>query len=383
MATRKNAELDQQPKAGCLEVAAYCRDKLENELLPLFAHMASTGTSFDMQEMITRFMFDLNSMMVLGVNPGLLSPEMPAMDVATAMDMVMEVGFFRHMMPVSCWKVMRWLNIGVERKLNDAQKVLRAFVVEIITEWRKIKGASVGNDEGVEDILSAYIDDPDFDDDLLHATLFNSMLAGRDTIRMALLWLLYNISQNPDIMPTIRNELSDVVSRKVAGGMCVNSPVIFEPEETKSLVYLRAAIYETLRMYPPGPFERKTVAADDILPSGHKVHVDDTIIISLYSMGRMEGLWGKDCLDYNPNRWLSEDRNKLRYIPSHKFLAFSSGPRMCVGKEISIMQIKTIVAAVVWNFDIEVVEGQIIQPKLSCILQMENGLKVMLKKRNM
>lgn len=95
----------------------------------------------------------------------------------------------------------------------------------------------------------------------------------------------------------------------------------------------------------------------------------------------MEDVWGKDCRDYNPHRWLSEDGNKLRYVPSHKFLFFNSGLRMCPGKEIAVMQMKTVVAVVVWNFDMEVVKGQSIQPKLSCTLQMKNGLRVKLKKR--
>jgi hypothetical protein len=47
------------------------------------------------------------------------------------------------------------------------------------------------------------------------------------------------------------------------------------------------------------------------------------------------------------------------------------------------MQMKTIVSAVVWNFDMEVVEGQTIQPKMSSLLQMKNGLAVKLKRRDM
>jgi cytochrome P450 len=54
---------------------------------------------------------------------------------------------------------------------------------------------------------------------------------------------------------------------------------------------------------------------------------------------------------------------------------------MCLGKDIAIMQMKTIVATVVWNFDVEVLEGQSIKPKLSCLLQMQNGLMVTVRQR--
>ncbi|KAF7005493.1 hypothetical protein CFC21_020610 [Triticum aestivum] len=362
-------------------MAAYLCGKVENNLLPLFTRMAITGTSFDMQELMSRLMFDLAATPLFSVDPGLLSLDMPPMDAAVALDTVMEVGFFRLMMPASCWKSMRWLNIGPERKLDTARMVLRELVQEMM-EKRKITSCRFGHGKEQEsvDIISSFLEDPDYANvDLLHAVIISYMLAARDTIATTLTWIFYNLAQNPNIVSIIRNELSPIASRKVAVGVC--TPVIFEPDETKSLVYLTATLYETLRLYPPAPVLRKTVAVDDIMPSGHEVHAGDTIFISVHSMGRMEAVWGKDCLDYNPHRWLSDDGNNLRYIPSHKFLAFNSGPRMCLGKDIAIMQMKTVIATTVWNFDVNLVEGQSIQPKPSIILEMENGLIVKLKKR--
>ncbi|KAF7060631.1 hypothetical protein CFC21_067411 [Triticum aestivum] len=290
-------------------VAAHCRDKVKDYLLPLLARMASTATSFDMQELMVRLMFDMTATAVFGLDPGFLSLDMPPIDASIAMDMVMEVGFLRHTIPASLWKAMRWLNIGPERKLHEAKKVLHRLVVHTI-ERRKTTRENAGHDEDEEvggDILASYINDPDFSkDDSLRATLINFMIAGRDTIATTLPWILYNLAQNPNIVSIIRNELSPIASHKVAHGM---GAMVFEPEETKSLVYLRATLYETLRLYPPAHMERKTVVTDDIMPSGHEVHAGDAIFISLYSMGRMESLWGKDCLDFNPNRWLLEGSN--------------------------------------------------------------------------
>ena len=377
---------------------ACCRDKVENSLLPLFTHMASTTTVFDMQELMSRFMFDLAATPYFGVDPGLLSSDMlpldalhpgnismgmPPMDPAVALDIVMEVAFFRHTMPTYCWKLMRWLNIGSERKLGMAHGVLREFIVEMM-EKRKIKTSRVANDEEQEcmDMISYCLHGiGDTDDELRQAMIISFMLAARDTVGTTLSWIFYNLAQNPNIVSIIRNELSPIASRKVEAG--ADGMVMFEPNDTRSLIYLRAVLYETLRLYPPAPLERKTVVASDIMPSGHEVHTSDIILISLHSIGRMESVWDKDCLDYNPNRWLSDNGDNLKYVPSHKFLAFNSGPRMCLGKDIAIMQMKTVIASTLWNFDMQVMEGQSIQPKPSCILKMQNGLIVKLKKRHM
>ncbi|XBI96602.1 hypothetical protein VPH35_032865 [Triticum aestivum] len=366
-------------------MTACCRDKVENGLLPVLMHMASTGTTFDLQDLTIRLVLDMTATPLFGVDPGLLSSDMPPMDAAVAMDTVMEVALFRHIVPTSGWKVMRRLNIGPERKLAAAHTVLRGFIEEMM-ERRKRKEHAGNEGAPSVDILSSYIDDPDYqqNDGLLHATLINYMIAGRDTIGTALTWVFYNLAQNPHVVSFIRHELSPIASQKAATGANNSSTmVIFEPEETKSLVYMRAAIHESLRLHPPVPIERKTAVAHDVMPSGHVVHAGDTLLISLHSMGRMEGVWGKDCREYNPDRWLSEDGKKLRYVPSYKFLSFSSGPRLCLGKDVSFMQMNTIVAAMVWNFDVEVVEGQRVQPKMSCVLQMKNGLMVKLKKREM
>ncbi|KQJ95595.1 noroxomaritidine synthase [Brachypodium distachyon] len=361
----------------------YCCDKVGKGLLPFLTRVARTGNPLDINDLMGRLVFDLYATSVFGVDPGLLSLDMPSVHLA-AMDTVMEVGFFRTIVPAFCWKSMRRLNIGPERKLASAQAVLRNFAMEMI-ERRKTSGAHIAPQEQATassvDILSNFIHDLDYNnDDLLQATLILHMIAGRDTIGTTLPWIFYNLAKNPHVVSKIRNELAPIVSRKQT--TIANDPMTFEPEEVKALVYLQASLLETLRLYPPIPFERKEVAASDVMPSGHEVCARDIIIVSLYSMGRMEDVWGADCREYKPERWFLKDGAMLRHVPSHKFLAFNSGPRLCLGKNIAITQMKTIVASVVWSFDMEVLGAQVIvEPKLSCLLQMKNGLKVKVKKR--
>ncbi|XP_047087899.1 alkane hydroxylase MAH1-like [Lolium rigidum] len=370
-------------------MAECCRDKVEKGVTPLLARMAKTAAPFDMHDLLTRFAFDVTATPIFGVDPGLLSTSSAGsagMHAVVAMDTVMEVGLFRHTLPMCCWKAMRWLNVGPERKLAAAHKVLRGFVAEMI-ERRKLMtdgyaGVLESHASSVEIIMSTYINDPEYSDDLLCATLINFMIAGRDTIGTALVWLFYNLAKNPDVVACIRKELAPIASRKAAAA--ATTMVTFEPDEMKPLVYMHAVLYESLRLFPPIPIERKTVIADDELPSGHVVRAGDTILVSLYSLGRMQDVWGEDCMEYRPERWLSgKAGDGLRYVPTHKFLAFNSGPRMCLGKDIAIMQMKTAVAAIVWNFDVEVLEGQSVHPKFSCILQMKNGLMMKVKKREM
>uniref|UniRef100_A0ACD6AKC7 Uncharacterized protein n=1 Tax=Avena sativa TaxID=4498 RepID=A0ACD6AKC7_AVESA len=373
-----------------------CRNKIEQDLVPFLIHMARTTTLFDMNDLMSRVAFDVTAMPIFGTDPCQLSSHMPSVEVSVAMDTVMEVAFFRQIVPECCWKVMRRLKVGREGKLVTAHTVLRKFIKEMV-ERRKsgcVDGLSpceahnlhgrlekqATNNEQV-DILSQYLNDPYYNEDLLCAKLITYMVAGRDTISTTLSWIFYNLSRNPHVLSVIRNELLPIVSSKTSSSCNQGTIIIFNPDETKALVYLNVVLLETLRLYPPTPLERKTVASSDVMPSGHKVHEGEIVIISLYAMGRMKDIWGEDCQDFRPERWLLEDGSKLRYVPSHKFLAFNSGPRMCLGKDIAIMQMKTIMATILWNFDVEVLEGHAVKQKNSALLQMKNGLMVKVKER--
>ncbi|TVU42237.1 hypothetical protein EJB05_08631, partial [Eragrostis curvula] len=361
-----------------------CQDKVVGGLMPLLSHMAATGTPFDMADMLGRLVYDLTVMLVFGEDPGSLSAGVGTPPVAAALDAVMEVGFFRHTVPMFCWKILSRLNVGPERKLKAAEELLRGFVAETI--HRRI-GAARHTDE--VDILSHYINDADYltltdsrePTEFLQRTFINFLVALRDPVGAALPWFVYHLATNPGAVSGIRKELAPIAAARKSAAADDATVVVFEPDETKGLVYLRAALFESLRLHPPGPIERKTVLADDVLPSGHKVRAGETVLVSVYGMGRMESLWGEDCLEYRPERWLTDDGAGLRHVPSYKFASFNTGPRSCPGKNIAVAQMTCIAAAVVWNFDVEVVEGHAGEPKLSVVLQMKNGLMVNVKQR--
>uniref|UniRef100_A0A453QPV6 Cytochrome P450 86A2 n=1 Tax=Aegilops tauschii subsp. strangulata TaxID=200361 RepID=A0A453QPV6_AEGTS len=67
---------------------------------------------------------------------------------------------------------------------------------------------------------------------------------------------------------------------------------------------------------------------------------------------------------------------------AYKFMAFNAGPRTCLGKEVAFTQMKVVAAAMLWNFAVEAVPGHVVEPKLSIILHMKNGLAVAVKRRN-
>ncbi|KAF0893333.1 hypothetical protein E2562_023964 [Oryza meyeriana var. granulata] len=363
--------------------AARCsRDKAEKSLLPLLAHAADAGARCDLHDLFLRLTFDVTCTLVFGVDTGCLSTGLPVIPFARAMDDVLETLFLRHIIPMSCWKLMYRLEVGPEKKMAVARRMIDKFVAETVAKRRDdMLREDTSNSD---DLLSSFIshDDTSNDDynndEFLRDTTVNLLLAGRDTTGAALSWFFYILSKNPRVEQKLLEELAPIASGKDAGGD--GGRVIFDASELKDLVYLHAALCECLRLYPSVPFEHKAVVADDVLPSGHEMKAGDKILVFSYSMGRMEGVWGKDCMEFLPERWITSE-GKLRYEPSYKFISFNAGPRTCLGKELAFVQLKTVAAAVLWNFAVEVVPGHAVEPKLSIILHMKNGLVVTVKRR--
>ena len=112
---------------------------------------------------------------------------------------------------------------------------------------------------------------------------------------------------------------------------------------------------------------------DDVLPDGTHIPAGTWLVYSAYVMGRLEHLWGKDCLEYRPERL-----RELKERPSpFLFPAFQAGPRTCLGQNMAYMEMKVVLARVLTEFDLELEPGQKIEPEMpNPTLPMRYGMKV-------
>jgi fatty acid omega-hydroxylase len=65
------------------------------------------------------------------------------------------------------------------------------------------------------------------------------------------------------------------------------------------------------------------------------------------------------------------------------FMAFNAGPRICLGKDLAYLQMKSVAAAVLLRYRLSPVPGHRVEQKMSLTLFMKNGLKVFLQPRKL
>ncbi|KAF8109577.1 hypothetical protein N665_0094s0044 [Sinapis alba] len=361
--------------------------KLKDGLVPLLDRFAEEGTTVDLQDVFGRFMFDTTLVTVTGCDdPRSLSFEMPEVESAKALHDIGEGILYRHVKPRLLWKLQNWFGLGTEKKMKEANATFDRVCEKYISAKREEIARSKEIINKSEDILTSHLKldatkynlSSSIDDKFLRDTILTFILAGRDTIASVLTWFFWLLSENPNVLNKIRQEVDTNLPRRSSS----RSSDYYDPtEQFKKLVYLHAALCETMRLYPPVPIERVSPVRSDELPSGHKVEANSKILILIYALGRMKAVWGEDASEFKPERWISAETGMLRHEPSFKFLAFNAGPRTCLGKKIAMLLMKAVVVEILQNFDIEVAESQIIEPGPHLILSMKHGFRVSVTKR--
>ncbi|MFS7959929.1 putative cytochrome P450 [Helianthus anomalus] len=354
-------------------------DKVENGLLPVLESICESGTEMDLQDIFQRFAFDIVFKLFLDNDQESLSLNFPYNPYSKAFTDSEEAILLRHVTPPFLWKLQQILSVGKEKKLSDAWKSFDQLIYKCLAQ-KEMDYNNMNHEaekftffDAIMRELKDHIDTSMDCTKFLRDTFLNLTAAGKDTISSALCWFFYLLATNPTVEDKILEEMQTHLE--------VNALKRWNAEELDKMVYLHGALCETLRLYPPVPFNNKSPLKPDILPSGHQVDQNTNIILSFYSMGRMRSIWGEDCMEFKPERWISSSGG-IKHVPSYKFPTFNAGPRACLGKNMAFSELKIVATTIIYHYHIQLVEGHLVLPADSMILHMKYGLKVKLNRRS-
>lgn len=216
-------------------------------------------------------------------------------------------------------------------RLRRAMATLDAIVRPILIARR----AAAARGETTPDLLGLLLDarDPEtgegLDDDLLYEQILMTFFAGFETTSSALtnLWML--LADHPEAEQRLHAELDAVLD--------AGAPT---SEQLGGLTWLRMLIDETLRLYPSAfMIARQCVGAQSL--GGHALAPETVAFISTWVLHRDPTRW-REPERFDPTRFGPEApaRGRFEYIP------FGAGPRLCIGKQLALMEAQLIVAGV-------------------------------------
>ena len=169
--------------------------------------------------------------------------------------------------------------------------------------------------------------------------------AGHETTAAAMFWALYLLTGAPDVQDRLAAEVStlDLGPESAA-------------EVLPKLVYTRAVIHETMRLYPPAfTLVRQARRADNA--GGIAVPAGAVVFIAPWVLHRHRRLWAEPEV-FDPNRFLpgAPPPDRFAYMP------FGIGPRVCVGAQFALTEATLVLASLIQTFHIERADGEPVIP---------------------
>ncbi|PHT45567.1 hypothetical protein CQW23_14725 [Capsicum baccatum] len=374
---------------------------IKNNLLPILYNASKQNISVDLQNLMIRFGTENIFGFALGKKLRTLTTELPEDPLALAIDTTVQSFFKRLFYPNFMLKFMRFFSIGCERSLMKNHQILNNYITEALEERNRRKDETSDDDLLWTLMKKVQVNGHILPNSAIMSTILDILLAGHDSVATSASWFFWLVMNNPRVEKKIVNEILTVL-KKTRGKDSVGSKVTdsielpreeeiqewmeesLSYEEINSLVYIHATLLETLRLYPSFPRMVRYAIFDDILPDGTYVPAGTDVILSLYSVGRMKSVWGEDCLEFKPERWLTADETRIeRPEDGYMYAAFSGGSRTCIGKYLAFLEMKSVASAILLRYKLSPVPGHQVLPKLFFTLSMKNGLKVNLKRRDL
>ncbi|KAJ2997219.1 hypothetical protein NUW58_g719 [Xylaria curta] len=195
-----------------------------------------------------------------------------------------------------------------------------------------------------KDFLTRILEDRDpnvVSDQQIAAHASDFVIAGSDTTSTTLASLIFYLLKNPSVMTRLVDEIRSTFQRYEE--ITYNS--------TASLQYLRAALLEAMRIYPPVPIGLPRVVPEDgdtvdgvSLPGG--VTVSTNPLAACLSQDNFQDPWS-----FKPERWIGQNEHDDLDCSQ----PFSLGTRACMGRNLAWLSLRTIAVKLLWVYDLELV----------------------------
>lgn len=254
-----------------------------------------------------------------------------------------------------------------DRTRREAARLHR--IVEAIVTERRAARAGGGRDGDEGCLIDRLVEARDADGNPLseeavrnEATMI--FLAGHETTANTLAWAFYLLSQADWARRALQAEVDAVLSDGPPGR-----------EAIPRLVYTRAVVDETLRLYPPVPMlVREAVRDADV--AGIAVARGSLVVAMPWLIHRHPRLWPR-APDFVPERFLpgAPRPRKGQYLP------FAIGPRACPGMMFGVTEAVLCLAILAHAFELEPVPGTRVEPSARLTLRPGTSLPMTLTPR--
>jgi len=242
-----------------------------------------------------------------------------------------------------------WVPMPGDEEFEHAVDTLETVLDEIVAARRGTEGevsadgvrpAANGDGDAPMDFLSVLLRAQNRGEqsaEMLRDEMMTMLLAGHDTTALTLTYTWFLLSEHPEAERRVQEEVDEVVGDGTPG-----------MDHVREFEYLEWVINEAMRLYPP-VFTIFRSPTEPVDIGGYRLPKGATVMLPQWGVHRSDRYWD-DPETFDPERFSPErraDRPRFAYFP------FGGGPRHCIGKHLSLLEAKLIIATVVGEYELE------------------------------
>ena len=345
-----------------------CIRTVAGRLKERWRRSAETGAPLDMVDELKRFTVDVTMLVAFGHDVNTV--EQAGDVIQHELEIILPVVNRRLFAPFPVW---RFVQLPSDRRLDRALKSVRAWLGGLVDDGRARLKAEPDRAHRPANFLEAMIAAVDeegqpFADDVIMSNLLTMLLAGEDTTAYTLAWAVHQLCDSPEWATEIRREADEVQG---------STPVAEDIDIANRLVRANAVANETMRLRPVAPVglldaNVDTALGDFVIPKG-------TTVAVLLRPGAIDPERFIEPHAFRPERWI-EDGLQPHDVAAH--IPFGSGPRMCPGRSLALLEMKTLLSMLYKGFDVaRVGHAGDVTERLGFTMS-PSGLKVRLQPRS-
>ncbi|KAI4259583.1 MAG: hypothetical protein LQ352_000651 [Teloschistes flavicans] len=292
----------------------------ENHVQQLLFILDGQGSEIDISKLFFRYTLDAATEFLLGRSVNSLGNA--DADFALAFDEVQRIQVIRS----RAGPVQRFVPLWTFRR---GLKVMASFIEPFVQEALRKDPGELGEKEDKKGTWLDSVARFTRDRTVIRDQIVNILLAGRDSTATTLSFLFKELSAQPRVYSKLRQEILEKVGSR-------RTPSY---EDLKDMPYLQHCINETLRIYPPVPYNMRVALKDTSLPRGGGSDgqspigvLKDTVVgYSTIYLHREPAQYPPvsacfpPVMQFSPERWEKWTPRAWQYIP------FNGGPRICIG----------------------------------------------------
>ncbi|KAK0739418.1 cytochrome P450 [Apiosordaria backusii] len=182
----------------------------------------------------------------------------------------------------------------------------------------------------------------------IRGEIYTALVAGSDTTATAITSILYHLMKNPRTYRKLRDEIDAAVAegRLSCSGRAKYANAVklsYFDACCKEGMRIHASLGLSLPRYTP---KEGVELVGQFFPGGLRVGCNAQVV------QRDKGVFGEDADEFVPERWLGPNAASME----RHMLNFGGGPHMCLGKNISMLEIYKALPELIRDYDFELAD---------------------------